>query len=192
MIKEAIKNIAEVVSGFPFRNTNQNEVGDIPVIRARDINGDINISVKDCVKVSSRGLNTKAIIQDQDLVVSQKGPFNAAVANDSCAGSLADFSVFVLRNISQAVRPKYLAAFFNSKIGKAHALKSAKGSLIKSFTKKELEEMELPILSLDDQELVVKIYENKQKQMELLERKKELIGQVVESAIKQIINNKEV
>lgn len=192
MIKTAIKNLAEIISGFPFRNVGKDEFGDTPVIKARDINGDVYLNIKDCVKVSSKGFNTRAIVKNGDLLVSQKSPFSAGVASDDCVGSLADFSTFVLRNISKEADPEYLAAFFNSKEGKNNTLRAAKGSIIKSVSKKELEEIEIPVPSLEKQKLIVEVYKNNLRQQKLLDRKKELVGQVVESAIKQILTNQNI
>lgn len=83
MIKTAIKKLAEIISGFPFRNVGEDEKGDTPVIMGRDgDNGNathdaIRFQNLDCRKtVHSRHLN----IHEDQAGLAGTGPLDSALA----------------------------------------------------------------------------------------------------------------
>ncbi len=191
MIIEKIKNLVEVISGFSFRRAiSVKSEGNSYVVQARDIKGDVYLSLDSLSKISLDGINTKAVIKEGDVLMAERGNFSAGVAEKDLAGSVASSSVFILRPITEKITSEYLAVYFNSIHGRTNVTKAAKGALIKNISRKEFLELDVPIPTMEKQELIVDAYKNKLKQEELLETKKELVGQVIESAIKQILTGK--
>jgi restriction endonuclease S subunit len=185
-----LKNIVEIISGFSFRKNASNTAGgDIAIIQARDITGDIYIKSAGLAKVAQNDIQTKAFVKKGDVVIAERGAFRAGLIGDEMEKTIASSSTFILRPTFKELDPEYLVAYFNSKAGNNNILKTAKGSLIKNISKRELEDVEIPIPSLNEQKTIVEIFKNNLRRQELLNRKKELIGQVAESAIKQILKN---
>ena len=56
-------------------------------------------------------------------------------------------------------------------------------SVIKTILRRDLENIEIPIPDKKMQDIVINLFQNKQAQQKLLDRKKILINQIIESSI---------
>jgi restriction endonuclease S subunit len=193
MTNTILNKIVEVISGFAFRKPEVNVSGqDVVVIQARDISGDIFLNTEGHVKIFGKDIKTKAFVQKGDVIIAERGTFKAGLVGDDLQNSLAASSTYILRPTSKDIDPEYLVAYFNSQVGSNNISKAAKGSLIKNISKGDLENLEIPVPTLEKQKEIVKIFKNNLKQQKLLDQKKQLVGEVVESAIKTILTNQNI
>jgi restriction endonuclease S subunit len=192
MVKK-IAEIFEIIRGFSFRTALENsENGNIKIVQAGNIKNNLYINAGDVISVQGDKIETRAIVKKDDIIVSSRGNLKAAVAGDDLIGAVASASTFILRVKIKDVLPEYIASYLNSYGGQNSLKRAASVTLIPSLSIGDLQAIEIPIPGLTEQKLFSEMYKNKIRQQELLERKKELVGQVVESAIKQILTAKNI
>ncbi len=189
MIK-LLKELASIISGFSLKLASDGTDSKNIIVQARDISGNLYIDKNTCKVTNLDKIPERAILEENDVVIAERGTLNAGVVGQDLKGAIASSSVFIIRPNKTGVDPAYLASYFNSPKGRKYLLRLAEGSLIKNISKKQLSEIPIYVPDLETQKIIVDMNTNKQRQLELLERKKQLVGQVVESAIKQILDNK--
>jgi restriction endonuclease S subunit len=192
MIKRII-DIFEIIRGFSFRTAlSHNENGNIKIVQAGNIKNNLYINAGDVISMTGSKIETKAIIQANDVIVSSRGNLKAALAGDDLAGAVSSASTFILRPKNKDILPEYVVSFLNSNDGQGLLKRASSSALITSLSIGDLQEIQIPVPDLDKQRLFSEMYKNKIRQQELLERKKELVSQVVESAIKTILTNQNI
>jgi restriction endonuclease S subunit len=100
----------------------------------------------------------KHILEDGDILFAGKGFRNSAWAYTEDIGpSIASSMFFVIRPVRQKVLPEYLSTVLNSEKYQSFFQTLSMGSSIPSIRKNELEAVEIPLPSLEDQSKIVEI-----------------------------------
>ena len=131
-------------------------------IRVGDIKGG-RIELERCKRVSATKETVKQSIylQEGDVLFTRKGSFgNAAVVGHNDRNAIISTEIMLLRlhkSIRRQINPDYLAAFFNSRMGKLQAEKWAHGVAFYSVTQKDLYKFEIPLVDSGVQEQIADI-----------------------------------
>ena len=131
-------------------------------IRVGDIKGG-RIELERCKRVSATKETVKQSIylQEGDVLFTRKGSFgNAAVVGHNDRNAIISTEIMLLRlhkSIRRQINPDYLAAFFNSSMGKLQAEKWAHGVAFYSVTQKDLYKFEIPLVDSGVQEQIADI-----------------------------------
>ena len=126
----------------------------IPMIRGGDIkDGKISVDLP-LVAPEVHKQFQRTCLQRNDVVVALVGyPGEAAVVPDALIGANVSRAVGVLR-VAPGVNPHYLAAYLNSPFGRASFLKSGAGSAQIVVNLSDLNALQLPLPSIDEQEQI--------------------------------------
>ncbi|MBW8324221.1 MAG: restriction endonuclease subunit S [Prolixibacteraceae bacterium] len=182
-MKTQLKNIATIQTGVFAKPTHN---GDIVYLQVRhfDENG-LLLSELD-PDLMADDISEKHILKIGDVLFAAKGTKNfAAVFEDHYPPSVASTSFFVIRTLSEAVLPQYLAWYLNNHDTQQFLKNLARGTSIASISKAVLDDLEIFIPDLKAQKLVLKITQLRNKEKEL---KKE-IEILREKYIHQLIIN---
>lgn len=184
-----LKDIASVVMGYSFRLALDWQAnGNIFVLQASDISDDIVINEQELGKIDSGSLD--ANIKQNDIVISSRGSFRAAVVTSKEKNILASSSVYMLRlNIDQVIG-EYVAIYLNSHEGQRQLMAKSSGAVINSILKKDLEDIEIVVPSLNIQKQIINLYKNNQSLKKLSAQKLKLIDKIIEGAINNLLNTK--
>lgn len=129
------------------------------------------------------------ILHPGDVLFAAKGSKNfATVFEAHNPPSVASTSFFVLKNIDANVYSEYLAWFLNSPSTQTILKSKAKGTAIPSITKQALEELMLPLPTLEQQKTIVKIAKLQSKASELREKLNKLHQKKIEFQIITALN----
>ena len=184
MVKKNIRDIASVIAGYTFRTAlKSHKNGLMAVVQAKDILDNIFITKNSLTKIDLQEYQTRAIIQESDIVISSRGSFRASIIKGDAKNIIASSSVYVLRIENQDIFPEYLAIYLNTIEGQKKIKEKMTGSVIKTILRRDLENIEIPIPDKKMQDIVINLFQNKQAQQKLLDRKKILINQIIESSI---------
>lgn len=103
-------------------------------------------------------ISKKHLLKQGDILFAAKGSKNFATLVDLMElSAVASTSFFVIRIFDQNVLPEYLSWYLNHPKTLKYLKSKAKGTSIASISKAVLSELELPLPSVVNQNLIVKI-----------------------------------
>lgn len=134
-------------------------------------------------------ITEKHLLKPGDVLFAAKGTKNfAAVFENHNPASVASTSFFVLRLTGNLVLPEFLAWFLNNANTQEFLKANARGTGIPSIRKSVLEELEIPVPSIEKQRLVVQVAALALKEAtlrtDILNHRKKLSEQQLINAIK--------
>lgn len=195
MQTKSIKEIVEVISGYGFRGAIKNvPSGNVGVIQASDLDGEslyINPALLKTIQTFPQ--RTSSSVQKDDVLISSRGGmfrclkasiYDLAIHQKVVASS----SVFILRvKDKHIILPEFLAIYLNSYIGQSQLDKIAIGSTIRTISKKELENLSIPIPDVQLQESLSLLQKNIQQQQKYFLKKIRLNEKFTEGVLQAVI-----
>lgn len=186
-----LKDIADISVGYSFRSALiWEKAGTTFVIQASNISDNLEISETSLSKIDFDDNRAKSFVGLDDVVLSTRGWFRAAVIKSSAKNILASSSIFILRPTSNHVLSEFLAIYLNSSAGQRQLMSKSTGGAINTILKKDLGEIEIPIPDLESQKLIVSLFSNNQRLRKLMAAKAKLIEELVDGSINNLINAK--
>jgi len=183
-----LKNIIDVIAGYAFRTALKPQIdGLMAVIQSKDVLDNLYINKDNLTKIDLQKYQSKALIEENDIIISSRGSFKTSVIKDDVANAIASSSVYILRLKDKSIMPEYLAIYLNSIKGQKNIRNKITGSVIKTILRKDLENLKIPLPSKDVQNKIINLYKNNQAQQKLLTRKKILTNEIVESSISNFL-----
>ena len=189
-MNKRLEDIGEIILGHTFREAIVDvPTGNYAILQAKNIGREGVVATDDLVSTLLEGTKTNALVYKEDVILSNRGTFRAAVFNDNRHNVLAASSVYIIRihNREQCL-PEYLAIFLNSHEGQNLLEGMNRGTIIKSLPKRSLSELFVPIPSLATQKTVISIYKNFHSRAALYERKFRLEEAVANQSISSLIS----
>lgn len=183
---DKLGNNTKVSSGQTIRGRVENDPdGSVWVIQMKDLSSDYSslISVPHLVKEEQ--ISQKQLLRKGDILFSAKGNNNKAYLFNEDHPAVAISLFFVLRTDESRLDPGYLTWYLNSRDGQNYFDRMRGGTYIGNIKKGTLEEMEIPIPSIEKQKKVAKLNELAMKENHLLLALAENRKQLVETTITQ-------
>lgn len=180
-----LREICDIRSGYTFRQgIDQYESGDIKVIHAKHLSNINGLPLPTINKLSS-----DHYLVDGDILLSVKGSFSAAVFSKSVGKAIATSSIMILRPRNKNILSEYIMTYLNSATGQSSLQQISSGAYIKTLTKSQLENLEIPIPSPHTQEILAKLSKNISDQKNITNRRNEVQQKIMNSIINEV--NKE-
>ena len=124
-----------------------------------------------------------AIVENNDvLLVSRTAPggrFKSALIHTTTP-VIATSSLYILRVTDSALMPAYLSYYLNSNTFQKEVQKRARGSTISHLARSKLEEIPIVVPALEEQQTIIKLYQNIQSQHHLRHRTNLLQQQILQ------------
>ena len=134
-------------------------------------------------------IGPRHILASNDILFTAKGTRNFAVHYQGSEHPAAASTTFIVIRLKQRceVSPAFLTWFLNSPETQTHLKQSAKGTAIASISKKTLEDLEIPIPSIQKQETILEIAKLSSKRNKLALRLTELQNQNIQITLQKAI-----
>jgi restriction endonuclease S subunit len=188
-IRQQLKDISDVILGYTFRSSLEKQTsGDILVLQARNIIDDLLIKESHLLRVNLGNNRTNAFASNNDVVLSSRGSFKSAVIKTDSGTVVAASSVYLLRLKTADVLPEYLAIYLNSNFAQKQIKEKITGVVINALLRRNVEELEIVIPSLEAQRKVISIYYSNLLYQKLLAKKQLLNSQINKGLINKLIN----
>ncbi|MFH1504029.1 MAG: restriction endonuclease subunit S [Candidatus Omnitrophota bacterium] len=187
--KIKLKHIVDIIAGYTFRGAIEEHFGSsLFALQAKNIKKDaLSIDVSGLVATNCDTSHTKAFIEPNDVVISNKGVFRSAVVRSN-KKILASSSVYILRaKDNNIILPDYLALYLNSPIGQQKFSHLMTGAAIKYILRKDIENIKINLLSVEDQRKLVDLYLNISMQITLLEKKCAIKKNIINGLLNKIV-----
>lgn len=179
-----LKDYFEIITGYTFREaTPKDSDGNLFLLQANNLSDNFFITDKILFRISFKISRTNALLNFNDVVVSSRGNIQASVIKSKKENIIASSSVYILRPQNSKILSEYLAIYLNSSRGQRDIARYLSGGSIKSILKSPLENIEIPLLPMEEQENISKLFENMEMQKELLSRKAEVNSNIVNGII---------
>lgn len=178
-----LKELAEIISGV-YEKTAPD--GGIAYLQTKDCT-DIIIT-KHASKVLQTPKTLKNLLQNGDILFASKGVNYLSVVFRGQEKAVASTSFFVIRLISSVITPEYLCWFMRQPLIKAYFKTYQAGSATQLIHKQAIENLEIPIPSFEEQNIIVNIaclsQREKELQQAIIEKKQTIIQQLLMNKIK--------
>lgn len=151
--KKIIKSISY---GYFFRQKiEEDSFGDLFVIQAKEVYPG-NLTTETVSKIKLEGLKEKFILQDNDILLTNKGRFSACIFRNSSSNKfIASSGLFVIKISSNRYIPEYISMFLNSSKGQYQITSKLETMTIPSLTKESLLNIEIPDVSIEEQQRLI-------------------------------------
>lgn len=181
-----LKDIAEIQTGVFAK---PNVEGEIVCLQANDFDENGHHLGYWEPTISLTSLSPKHFLHKGDVLFAAKGSKNfAAVRSSDHPVAVASTSFFVIRLLSAEILPEYLKWFLNQPDTLSRLKSEAKGTGIPSISKKSLEQIAIPSISIDKQHLILKIEDLRLNQKQKLQQITMLKDQLIQQQIIKSIN----
>ena len=107
----------------------------------------------------------KSLLQAGDLLIFRTAPFKVAIMPETGTKVLANGNLYYLRFKSDKVNPTYAMMFLNSERGRQALDAFSKGMTLSMLSLKDLADIEIPVISMEKQQEMVKQYEELSKKL---------------------------
>jgi restriction endonuclease S subunit len=156
--------------------------------------GEVNPTVEPNVILDKS--TSRHLLKEGDVLMVAKGAKNLAMVYDSKIGKAIASSTFLILRLMKKeslyyfqTDPAYVAWYLNHPSTQAILKAQAKGSSIQSISKKSLEELEIPIPSLERQRQILKLQELRNRERRITQRLDQLREHLLQYQLLQATNN---
>ncbi len=188
-----LKDFAVVISGYTFREAIEaDENGNSFVFQAKDVRQanpfyDITVLTKITQNLSSDSNNLKKNDIIQVARGMKTGSFRSTVFVSEEENIIASSSVHIIRLTAKDVLPEYVSYYLNSKLGQDCLSKIISGSYIGAVPRKELENINIPIPSINYQQAIIDLFKNMREQQKIIDRKSAINKNILNSAFRTLV-----
>ncbi|MBF0155328.1 MAG: restriction endonuclease subunit S [Magnetococcales bacterium] len=110
------------------------------------------------------------LVQEDDLLLQARGLSNtAALVPPGLGETIASAPLMVIRTDRNKLSPKYLWWFLNHPKTQARLTQSATGTTVRLISKSQMEDLELPLPSLEKQQRIAAVAKLAEREQEILE-----------------------
>ena len=158
MKKQELGNIAVIFRGKSIRKKDVH--GNIGVINISNI-GDYEVDYcsLDYLEEEERKV-TNYLFQDGDLLIPARGTaIRVAIFKEQSYPCIASSNVIVIRSTDESLSTTFLKLFFDSSLGRKMLLNRQQGTAVMNISYKELNYIEIPFPSIEEQKYIAEEYE---------------------------------
>jgi len=175
------KKIISLIScGYSFREKIENNpLGDTYVIQARDIQPN-NLNLGTVIKIKAEDLKEKFLLQDKNILLTNKGRFSSCVFNEKSNKSfIASSGMFIINISSDKYLTEYISLFLNSNKGQYQISSKLETMTIPSLTKDSLLNIEIPEIPLAEQRKLINVTQAFMEYETLVNKKRSLCKKII-------------
>jgi len=118
-------------------------------------------------------IDEKKLTHTGDIVVKLSTPYDVAYITEKDAGLLVTSFCIIIRNRSKDVSSEYLTAFMNSGVYRKQVLSKVSGAAVPLLTMSKIKEVQIKMLSMDEQKQVAEYYE-------IVSEKEKVLARIIE------------
>jgi restriction endonuclease S subunit len=186
-LKKEIRDVAQTQTGLFAKPGAQ---GEIVYLQGKHFDESGNLTHSLHPDLPADQVSDKHLLKAGDVLFAAKGNKNfAAVYESHNPAAVASTSFFVLRRTTETMLPEYFAWFLNNPSTQTLLKAQAIGTSMASISKAVLEELEIPIPSLETQKAIVHITRLRNTEKKLKQQIEALREKQIQQQILKAINN---
>lgn len=185
MIKK-LKDICSIKLGVTFRSKlDFAENGNCHVVQMKDLSDDNIVDVTGILRIDHPNIKNAQLLQKDDLVFRSRGQtINSAIVTRDISDVIFASPLLRIRITSNDILPAYLNWYLNQEDAQSYLRKKSDGSAaLRMVTKKNLEQIPIQYPSLEVQQKIIEISELADREMQILDRIKNLKSKYYSSVL---------
>lgn len=189
IVKTKIKNIATVQMGYSFRTRFETCSTGIPVIQMKDLKVDNTVNCHNLAKANIGNSDDRNFVKKGDLIFRTRGQnISSAVILDEPGLSIVAAPLLIIRVKNQDIHlPEYLNWYISQRDAQIF-LSKANQTNQKMISRKDIEEMEVAIPSLEKQKYIIELASLSAQEQKLLTELAEKRKQFTSKLLMQFVN----
>lgn len=161
------------------------------VFQAKDLIRDEPLTnTTNLTKITSITLKNSSCLKYNDIVVVARGlkagAFRATTIKTSHQSIIASSSVHIIRLNTPNIEPDYISHYLNSSKAQSELAKEVKGSYIGVLPRKALENLEIPLPSLEKQKILIDLHTNLIAQTKISTHRNHIIHTMIDTIYKEL------
>ena len=154
-----LKEVAKACLGYSFRGAVKDVPdGDVAVVQIKNTDPERGVDWSALIKTVLPGRKKPEWLQAGDVLFTARGNRNVAVHIDQVSGrAVCAPHFYLLRTSGDAILPAYLAWYINESPAQRYFAQSAEGTLITSIRRGVLEELPVPVPSMERQQMIANL-----------------------------------
>lgn len=187
-----IKNFASILPGYSFRGAiKPDNKGEMFVFQAKDLMKDEPLTITATLtKISSVTTKESSHLKYNDIVIVARGlkagAFRATTIKSNNQNIIASSSVHIIRLNNSSVEPDYISHYLNSSLAQSELAKEVKGSYIGVLPRKALEDLDIPLPSLEKQKILIDLHTNLIAQTKISAHRNHIIHTMIDTIYKEL------
>ncbi len=188
-----LSDIAKVTSGVTFRSRIDHlEDGNVTVIQMKDLGSDNIVHADSAICSYLDKVKESQTIRENDIIFRSRGQTNTAVfVNKNIANAVLAAPLLRIRIDEARVLPEYLFWYLNQPEAQTYFGTQARGSQVRMIGKADLDNMHIPLPSLEKQRIIAEIVKFSIREQELLKKIQAAKKQYTRALITKIIETGE-
>ena len=156
--------------GLAFRSRIEPEAdGPVAVIQMRDLTEDNKLSHRNLITIKMASLSDRHLVKRRDLIFrSRRQTTTAAIIDTKIGPAVVAAPLLRIRVTSEHVLPEYLCWFVNQPLAQAFLHSRATGTAMTVIGKSALDDLQVPLPSLENQKQIVALADLSNKEQKLL------------------------
>ena len=187
---EKLKYLANTFSGVTFYSQIKAVPdGDLVVIQMRDIKNDNRVHLKEAVRVHSPIPGRSPFVSPGDIIFRSRGlSYTAAMLDSKFDEKIIVASPLILvRPNTDVILPEYLLWWINQPSSQHYFLSISHGTNLKMVGKRDLEDLDVNVPSMEIQSEVVKLFRLSSREQHLLETIKGLKARYTQGVLMRMV-----
>jgi restriction endonuclease S subunit len=186
-LRKLLSQLATIQSGIYAK---PEPGGEVYYIQARHFNHKHQFNNHVIPDLKADGKINKHFLRPGNLLVAAKGKEHYAVEYDGTIKPAVASSIFIVIRLKQSeVVPSFLAWYINLASTQKFLSDSAKGTSLPVINKGDLEKLEIPVPSIEKQQLILKINDLHQQEISLKEKIDSLKNKLIQHEIINALSN---
>lgn len=187
-----LKNIATIQPGYSFRGAViPDSNGSMTVFQAKDLVRDEPLTTStSLVKIAALEVKETLHLKYNDIVIVARGlkagAFRATTIKTSDENIVASSSVHIIRVNSSSIEADYVSHYLNSNLAQNELAKEVKGSYIGVLPRRAVEELEIPLPSLQKQKMLIELHANLLAQTKISIERNSIIHTMIDTIYKEL------
>lgn len=158
-----LSDLVNFYRGYNASAKDENEKGEYAVLKISDIqDGNVNLEGVTRYSITNNAKIDNNRIQQGDVLLSVRGVNRKAALFTSNRNDVLLSQNFAGIRCGESLEPKFLLLYFESPIAQFYFDKHTTGTTIMTLSMKDLRDLPVPLLSLDEQREIVKTFDAKQ------------------------------
>lgn len=195
-MNKLLKDVAEVQMGYSFRvKLEASQHAGTTIIQMKDLLSNNTVSRTGLMKIAAIDFKKHHLVQKGDLVFRSRGQAttSAVVVHDPI-NTIVSAPLLRIRIVRpETVVPEYLNWYINQREAQIYFQSRAKGTVQKMISKQAVEELDIPIPSVEIQKQIIELDKLSNRERELLcelsEKREQFISGILMQYAKGASNN---
>lgn len=187
-----IKDIANVITGYTFRGAVKPENnGNVFVFQAKDlVRGKLVTDINSLTRIIHEVKEYSGYLKKNDVLLvargMKSGAFRSTVFISNAQNVIPSSSVHIIRVTVPNVLPEYISQYLNSSKGQDDLSEIVSGSYIGAILRKDLENVDIPIPSVQKQKTIVNLFNNIQEQQSISNQENKIKQNIINSIYRKV------